>query len=48
MSLLRSTDGSVDVSLIARKMGAGAPGRAAGFSTDESYADLVEFTEEAR
>ena len=46
---LRSTDGSVDVSLIARKMGGGGHRRAAGFSTDESYADLVEFlTEEAR
>ena len=40
---LRSTDGSVDVSLIARKMGGGGHRRAAGFSTDRSYDDLVEF-----
>ncbi len=40
---LRSTDGSVDVSLIARKMGGGGHQRAAGFSTDRSYAELVEF-----
>jgi len=40
---LRSTDGSVDVSMIARKMGGGGHRRAAGFSTDRSYDDLVEF-----
>jgi phosphoesterase RecJ-like protein len=40
---LRSTDGSVDVSLIARKMGGGGHQRAAGFSTDQPYDDLVEF-----
>jgi phosphoesterase RecJ-like protein len=40
---LRSTDGSVDVSIIARKMGGGGHRRAAGFSTDRSYDDLVEF-----
>lgn len=40
---LRSTDGSVDVSVIARKMGGGGHQRAAGFSTDQSYDELVEF-----
>jgi phosphoesterase RecJ-like protein len=40
---LRSTDGSVDVSVIARKEGGGGHRRAAGFSTDQSYDDLVEF-----
>ncbi|MCB0874602.1 MAG: bifunctional oligoribonuclease/PAP phosphatase NrnA [Solirubrobacterales bacterium] len=40
---LRSTDGSVDVSVIARKMGGGGHRRAAGFSTDRSYDDLIEF-----
>ena len=40
---LRSTDGSVDVSVIARKMGGGGHRRAAGFSTDQSYDELVEF-----
>ncbi len=40
---LRSTDGSVDVSLIARKMGGGGHRRAAGFSTDQSYDELVTF-----
>ena len=40
---LRSTDGSVDVSVIARKMGGGGHRRAAGFSTDRSYDELVEF-----
>lgn len=40
---LRSTDGSVDVSRIARKMGGGGHQRAAGFSTDRSYDELVEF-----
>ena len=40
---LRSTDGSVDVSRIARKMGGGGHQRAAGFSTDRSYDELVQF-----
>ena len=40
---LRSTDGSVDVSRIARKMGGGGHQRAAGFSTDRPYDELVEF-----
>ena len=40
---LRSTDGSVDVSEIARKMGGGGHRRAAGFSSDLSYEELVEF-----
>ncbi len=40
---LRSTDGSVDVSRIARKMGGGGHQRAAGFSTDQTYEQLVEF-----
>ncbi len=39
---LRSTDGSVDVSAIARRMGGGGHPRAAGFSTDEGYDELVE------
>jgi phosphoesterase RecJ-like protein len=40
---LRSTDGTVDVSLIAGKMGGGGHKRAAGFSTDQSYDELIEF-----
>ncbi len=40
---LRSTDGRVDVSAIARKRGGGGHPRAAGFSTDLSYGELVEF-----
>jgi phosphoesterase RecJ-like protein len=40
---LRSTDGSVDVSIIARKMGGGGHRRAAGFSTNQSYDELIEF-----
>jgi phosphoesterase RecJ-like protein len=43
---LRSTDGSVDVSRIARKMGGGGHPRAAGFSTDRPYDELVEFITE--
>ncbi len=39
---LRSTNGSVDVSAIARKYGGGGHARAAGFSTDLSYDELVE------
>jgi bifunctional oligoribonuclease and PAP phosphatase NrnA len=40
---LRSTDGRVDVSAIARKHGGGGHRRAAGFSTDLDYSELVEF-----
>jgi bifunctional oligoribonuclease and PAP phosphatase NrnA len=40
---LRSTDGRVDVSAIARKRGGGGHPRAAGFSTDLEYPELVEF-----
>jgi bifunctional oligoribonuclease and PAP phosphatase NrnA len=40
---LRSTVGRVDVSAIARARGGGGHPRAAGFSTDLSYPELVEF-----
>jgi phosphoesterase RecJ-like protein len=40
---LRSSDGAIDVSAIARKHGGGGHKRAAGFSTDLTPADLVEF-----
>jgi phosphoesterase RecJ-like protein len=40
---LRSTDGAVDVSAIARVHGGGGHQRAAGFGSDLSYAELVEF-----
>jgi bifunctional oligoribonuclease and PAP phosphatase NrnA len=40
---LRSVDDSVDVSRIAREMGGGGHARAAGFSTDLEYPQLVEF-----
>ena len=40
---LRSTDGRVDVSRIARKMGGGGHRRAAGFSTDRGYDELLAF-----
>lgn len=40
---LRSTDGTVDVSAIARVHGGGGHRRAAGFGSDLSYAELVEF-----
>jgi phosphoesterase RecJ-like protein len=40
---LRSTMGTVDVSEIARKHGGGGHRRAAGFSTDLEYPDLVKF-----
>ena len=40
---LRSTTGRVDVSAIARKRGGGGHRRAAGFSTDLDYPNLVEF-----
>jgi phosphoesterase RecJ-like protein len=39
---LRSTDGSVDVSAIAGRHGGGGHRRAAGFSTDLTYDELVE------
>ena len=40
---LRSVDGHVDVSKIAREKGGGGHARAAGFSTDLDYSELVEF-----
>jgi bifunctional oligoribonuclease and PAP phosphatase NrnA len=40
---LRSTDGAVDVSAIARVHGGGGHRRAAGFGTDLTYPELVEF-----
>ena len=40
---LRSTDGRVDVSAIARKQGGGGHQRAAGFGTDLAYDEVVEF-----
>jgi phosphoesterase RecJ-like protein len=40
---LRSSEGDVDVSAIARKNGGGGHKRAAGFSTDLELDDLVEF-----
>lgn len=40
---LRSTNGRVDVSRIARAQGGGGHRQAAGFSTDLRYPDLVEF-----
>jgi phosphoesterase RecJ-like protein len=40
---LRSNDGAVDVSAIARKHGGGGHRRAAGFGSDLSYGELVEF-----
>jgi bifunctional oligoribonuclease and PAP phosphatase NrnA len=40
---LRSTDGSVDVSAIAREQGGGGHQRAAGFSTDLTYEELRGF-----
>jgi bifunctional oligoribonuclease and PAP phosphatase NrnA len=40
---LRSSDGSVDVSAIARKHGGGGHRRAAGFGTDLPYEQLIEF-----
>jgi bifunctional oligoribonuclease and PAP phosphatase NrnA len=46
---LRSADGVVDVSEIARKMGGGGHRRAAGFSSDLGIDELIEFlTEETR
>jgi bifunctional oligoribonuclease and PAP phosphatase NrnA len=40
---LRSTDGKIDVSAIARKQGGGGHRRAAGFGTDLEYPQVVEF-----
>jgi bifunctional oligoribonuclease and PAP phosphatase NrnA len=40
---LRSTDGAVDVSAIARQHGGGGHRRAAGFGTDLPYSELIEF-----
>jgi phosphoesterase RecJ-like protein len=40
---LRSADGEVDVSEIARKQGGGGHTRAAGFSTDMPYAEVIEY-----
>ena len=40
---LRSIDGGVDVSVIAREKGGGGHARAAGFSTELPYEELVEF-----
>jgi bifunctional oligoribonuclease and PAP phosphatase NrnA len=40
---LRSSEGDADVSAIARRKGGGGHKRAAGFSTDLEYAELVEF-----
>ena len=40
---LRSTDGGVDVSAIARKHGGGGHRRAAGFGTDLDYGDVIDF-----
>jgi phosphoesterase RecJ-like protein len=40
---LRSTDGTIDVSAIAREHGGGGHPRAAGFGTDLPYEEIVEF-----
>ena len=40
---LRSNDGAVDVSAIAGKLGGGGHRRAAGFGSDLTYGELVEF-----
>ena len=40
---LRSTDGEVDVSAIARQQGGGGHRRAAGFSTDLTYEEVLAF-----
>jgi phosphoesterase RecJ-like protein len=39
---LRATDGTVDVSIIAREMGGGGHPQAAGFTTELPYDQLVE------
>ncbi|MGI8631174.1 MAG: DHH family phosphoesterase [Solirubrobacterales bacterium] len=43
---LRSTDGTIDVSAIAREHGGGGHTRAAGFSTDLPYEEIVTFLRE--
>jgi phosphoesterase RecJ-like protein len=43
---LRSSDGEVDVSAIARANGGGGHKRAAGFSTDLEFAELVAFLDD--
>jgi nanoRNase/pAp phosphatase (c-di-AMP/oligoRNAs hydrolase) len=43
---MRSNDGAVDVSLIARREGGGGHRRAAGFGSDRSYEELVAFMRE--
>jgi bifunctional oligoribonuclease and PAP phosphatase NrnA len=43
---LRSSDGSVDVSIIAREQGGGGHMRAAGFGTDLAYPEIVRFLRE--
>jgi bifunctional oligoribonuclease and PAP phosphatase NrnA len=43
---LRSSDGAIDVSAIAREQGGGGHIRAAGFGTDLSYSEIVEFLRE--
>jgi bifunctional oligoribonuclease and PAP phosphatase NrnA len=40
---LRSSDGTIDVSEIARKQGGGGHARAAGFSTDMPYGEVIEY-----
>jgi phosphoesterase RecJ-like protein len=40
---LRSADGTIDVSEIARKQGGGGHTRAAGFSTDMPYAEVIDY-----
>jgi bifunctional oligoribonuclease and PAP phosphatase NrnA len=42
---LRSSEGDVDVSAVARKSGGGGHKRAAGFSTDLEFDEVVEFLE---
>jgi phosphoesterase RecJ-like protein len=40
---LRSADGRIDVSELARKQGGGGHTRAAGFATDMTYPQVVEY-----
>jgi phosphoesterase RecJ-like protein len=40
---LRSADGTIDVSEIARKQGGGGHTRAAGFSTDMPYSEVIDY-----
>ena len=40
---LRATDDRIDVSVIARALGGGGHRRAAGFSTDLEFDELVKF-----